>query len=133
VVAAQQRGLHLLVGMVAGLPALGLFGIDAIRDAGVLEAVTEIAIIVSLFTTGLRLRIGWGDAAWRVPVLLASGAMVVTVALLALLGARGSESGASARSTTWLSQPSTDCRWSSPSGSRRSSSQPSPVRFSCTA
>lgn len=78
--------LYLVVGIVMGRPFLGWINLNAIQDAGIIELVTEFAILISLFTTGMRLRVGLFDPRWRVPLLLASGAMVLTVVLVSLLG-----------------------------------------------
>jgi NhaP-type Na+/H+ or K+/H+ antiporter len=56
----------------------GLLHIDAVEDASVLERLTEIAVMVSLFTAGLKLRLPGSDQRWRAPILLATFAMVLT-------------------------------------------------------
>ena len=48
-----------------------------------LEFATEVAVLISLFTVGLTLRVPVGDRMWRLPVKLAVNSMLVTVALLA--------------------------------------------------
>ena len=52
---------------------------DAVEDASVLERLTEIAVIISLFTAGLKLRLPGSDQRWRAPILLAALAMVLTI------------------------------------------------------
>ena len=49
--------LYLAFGYALGPQGVGFFEIDLIRQAAFLERVTEIAVIVSLFTAGLKLRI----------------------------------------------------------------------------
>jgi NhaP-type Na+/H+ or K+/H+ antiporter len=69
--------------------ALGLGGFASIswrRDASWLEHVTEVAMLVSLFTAGLKLRLGLDHGRWRVPLRLATLAMLLTVLMVALLG-----------------------------------------------
>ena len=51
-----------------------------------LERLTEIAVIVSLFTAGLKLRVPLRDSAWRLPVSLATASMIVTVGLITVVG-----------------------------------------------
>jgi NhaP-type Na+/H+ or K+/H+ antiporter len=51
-----------------------------------LERVSEIAVIISLFTAGLKLRLPLSDRRWRAPVLLATVAMVLTIAGIAAVG-----------------------------------------------
>ena len=68
--------------------ALGPFGADllqmnAVEDASVLERLTEIVVMISLFTAGLKLRLPLNDRRWRAPVLLAALAMVLTVGSVA--------------------------------------------------
>ncbi len=81
--------LYLAVGFGLGPHGFGLIRLDLVRDAALLERFAEIAVIVSLFTAGLKLRVGLGDALWELPVRLASGSMVVTIGLIAVVGAVG--------------------------------------------
>lgn len=78
--------LYLAVGVAIGPFGFGLLDIDPLGDTPVLERLTEIAVVVSLFTAGLKLRLDWRDRRWLVPVRLATLSMVVTVALVALVG-----------------------------------------------
>ena len=59
---------------------------DAVDDAPLLERLTEIAVIISLFTAGLKLRLPGSDRRWRAPMLLAALAMVLTIAGIAAVG-----------------------------------------------
>jgi NhaP-type Na+/H+ or K+/H+ antiporter len=77
---------YMAVGIGLGPPGAGLLQIDILRDAHLLERLTEVAVIVSLFTAGLKLRLPLSDRRWRPPVLLASVGMVVTVAGIAAVG-----------------------------------------------
>lgn len=81
--------LYLAVGVALGPWGAGLIRLDAIRWATVLERVTEVAVIVSLFTAGLKTRVPLRDPRWWLPVRLASVSMVVTVGLVALAGVYG--------------------------------------------
>ena len=63
-----------------------LLHVDALDDTAMLERRTEIAVIISLFTAGLKLRLPLGDRRWRVAVLLAGVAMVLTIAGIAAFG-----------------------------------------------
>jgi len=58
---------------------------DLQRHATVLRVVSEIAVLVSLFAIGLKIRLPGTWNAWRVPVLLATSGMVWSVALAAAL------------------------------------------------
>lgn len=78
--------LYLLVGIGIGPAGLGLLELDPLADAELLERLSEVAVLVSLFTAGLKLRAGLRDPIWRVPLRLAFLAMLVTVALIAAGG-----------------------------------------------
>lgn len=81
--------LYLLVGIALGAFGTGAIRLDPLRHAGFLERVTELAVIISLFTAGLKFRLPVRDKLWRLPIRLASTSMVVTVGLIALLGTFG--------------------------------------------
>ena len=49
--------LYLAVGFGLGPYGLGLIRLDPVEDAAILERFTEVAVIVSLFTAGLKLRV----------------------------------------------------------------------------
>jgi NhaP-type Na+/H+ or K+/H+ antiporter len=70
---------YLGAGAALGPWGAGLLRIDAVDDASMLERLTEIAVIISLFTAGLKLRLPASDQRWRAPILLAALAMVLTI------------------------------------------------------
>jgi NhaP-type Na+/H+ or K+/H+ antiporter len=80
--------LYLAVGAGLGPWGAELLHLDVLADAALLERLSEIAVIVSLFTAGLKLRLPLTDRRWRPPLGLATVAMVLTVAMVALLGTR---------------------------------------------
>jgi sodium/hydrogen antiporter len=55
----------------------------------VLERITEITVIVSLFATGLKLRAPLTDEVWQLVVRLAFGSMLLTVLLITVVGVVG--------------------------------------------
>ena len=77
---------YLAAGAMLGPWGAGLLDIDAVDDAPALEWLTEIAVIISLFTAGLKLRLPFGDRRWRTALLLATMAMVLSIAGIAALG-----------------------------------------------
>jgi sodium/hydrogen antiporter len=81
--------IYLLIGLGIGPLGLGIISLDPIADATLIEHLTEITVIVSLFTAGLKLRAGLSDPLWRVPLRLASVAMLITVGLIALAAVFG--------------------------------------------
>jgi len=78
--------LYLLAGAVLGPLGFGLLGLDAHAHSKMLERVAEAAVLVSLFTAGLKLRIPLRDGRWRIPLRLAFASMTFTVGLIALAG-----------------------------------------------
>jgi NhaP-type Na+/H+ or K+/H+ antiporter len=76
--------VYLAIG--AGASALGLLEVDLLTDSTLVERVSEVAVIVSLFTAGLKLRVPLREGRWRLPVRLAFGSMIVTVGLIAAVG-----------------------------------------------
>lgn len=81
--------LYLAVGIAFGEQGFDLVSLDPFDDALLIERVTEIAVIISLFTAGLKLRVPLRDRLWRVPVRLALVSMIVTVGLIAAAGYYG--------------------------------------------
>jgi len=81
--------LYLVIGVAVGPLGLGLVRLDPIGDAGLLELVTELAVVVSLFTAGLKLRTPIRDRRWQRPIRLALVSMTLTVVLVALIGSVG--------------------------------------------
>ena len=78
--------LYLLVGVAIGPLGIGLLDIDPLADAVTLERITEIAVILSLFAAGLKLRMPLTDGRWGLPVRLAVVSMTLSVGLVAAIG-----------------------------------------------
>lgn len=78
--------LYLLVGIGIGPYGWNLLRLDLIRDAHLMEVLSEVAVIVSLFTTGLKLGPPLSDSRWWVPLRLATVSMTITVGLITLIG-----------------------------------------------
>jgi sodium/hydrogen antiporter len=76
--------IYLMIGIVLGPYGLNLLTFDPIVNSKGLELVAEIAVLISLFTVGLKLRVSVFDRAWRLPLRLASCTMVVTIVLIAV-------------------------------------------------
>ena len=77
---------YMAAGAFLGPWGAGLLVLDVIGDAGAIEVLTEIAVIVSLFTAGLKLRLPISDRRWRSTIVLASIAMPLTIAGVAAFG-----------------------------------------------
>lgn len=78
--------LYLAAGVALGPYGAGLLHIDVYEQSAVWERVTEIAVLVSLFAAGLKLRTPLHDGRWILPVRLATLSMTITVGLVTLLG-----------------------------------------------
>lgn len=78
--------IYLGVGLLLGNGALEMVSWNVVRQSTVFEHLTEIAVIVSLFTVGLNWRISLGRDFWSRPVRLATVSMVLTICALALVG-----------------------------------------------
>lgn len=78
--------LYLGAGILLGPRVAGLIDLDPVADATLIERLSEIAVIVSLFTTGLKLRVPLRHKLWRAPLRLAFLAMLLTVAGVTAVG-----------------------------------------------
>ena len=78
--------VYLGVGVAIGPLGFGLIRLDALKDVVLLERLTEIAVLISLFTSGLKLELPLKDKRWRIPLQLASVSMVVTVGAITAVG-----------------------------------------------
>ncbi|WP_414691148.1 cation:proton antiporter [Noviherbaspirillum sp.] len=78
--------LYLSIGFVLGPSGLSLVALDPYRNASLLTLLTEIALLISLFTVGLKLRVPLSDRIWRLPLRLGILGMIVTAALIAAAG-----------------------------------------------
>jgi NhaP-type Na+/H+ or K+/H+ antiporter len=75
--------VYLLVGMLVGPTVLNLFHFNPLKESGLLQALTEVAVLISLFSAGVKMPAPVSFARWHPPILLASVSMVVSVALIA--------------------------------------------------
>jgi len=78
--------LYLGAGVLLGPRVADLIDLDPVSDAALLERLSEIAVIVSLFTTGLKLRVPLRHRLWRAPLRLASLTMILSVAGVTAVG-----------------------------------------------
>lgn len=81
--------LYLAFGLGIGPLGLGLWHMDFIEAAGWLEHLTEVAVLFSLFSGGMKLRLGFTDPAWRSAYLLAGPVMLACIVGVALVGHYG--------------------------------------------
>ena len=79
--------LYLLVGVGLGPVGWGLVVLDPFElDTVLVERLAEIAVLISLFTAGLKLDLPLRHPRWRLPLRLATLSMVLTVGVVAALG-----------------------------------------------
>ncbi len=78
--------LQLLAGMLAGPWCLDLIQLSMVGDSNLLEVASEIAVIISLYAAGIKMRIPLLSRRWMAPLVLASVTMVATIALTAIVG-----------------------------------------------
>jgi NhaP-type Na+/H+ or K+/H+ antiporter len=78
--------LYLGAGVLLGPLGWALMTPSPLLHAGILERVTEVALLISLFAAGLKLGLPFSNRHWRLPLRLASVSMVVSVLLSVLLG-----------------------------------------------
>ena len=81
--------LYVGIGVALGPVGVGAIRLDPVEQSAVLERVAEIAVIVSLFTAGLKLRGSLREPRWRLPLRLAFGSMATSVALVTAAGVLG--------------------------------------------
>jgi NhaP-type Na+/H+ or K+/H+ antiporter len=78
--------LYLLVGLAVSPLGLGLLWADSSRHSVLLETLTEIVVLISLFSAGLKLSSALSGRRWLLPLRLAVVSMVFTVLAIAAVG-----------------------------------------------
>jgi sodium/hydrogen antiporter len=78
--------VYLGLGYLLGPDGASLIMLDPAQDADLLGLLTEVALLISLFASGLKLEVPLFDRRWIVPLRLATTSMCVTVGLMTLVG-----------------------------------------------
>jgi NhaP-type Na+/H+ or K+/H+ antiporter len=78
--------LYLVVGLAMGPFGAGILVIDPLEKSSLLERATEIGVIISLFTAGLKLQRPLRDVMWKIPLRLAFLSMALTVGMITAVG-----------------------------------------------
>ena len=78
--------IYLLAGVALGPMGLGIVYLDPMSRSPELRLVCEVAVLISLFTVGLKLRTSLSDPLWRLPLRLATISMAVVIAAVTLIG-----------------------------------------------
>lgn len=75
--------VYLVVGVLIGPSVFDWFAFDPIEEAPLLEVMTEIAVLVSLFSAGIKMPVPVTWQRWQPPIRLAWVSMTITVGLVA--------------------------------------------------
>jgi NhaP-type Na+/H+ or K+/H+ antiporter len=78
--------LYLAVGLAVSPLLFGLSQLRPERDAGAVTLLAEVALLVSLFTAGMKLGARPGDHQWAAPVRLATVSMLATAGFITAAG-----------------------------------------------
>ena len=78
--------LYLALGVAVGPLGWGLATLNAFDNTALLERVTEVAVLLSLFNCGMKLELPLRHARWRIPVQLATVSMLLTVGAITAVG-----------------------------------------------
>lgn len=78
--------VYLAIGVALGPSAFGAFHFNPLKQAHLLEVLTEIAVLLSLFIAGMKMPVPVRWRKWHVPVRLAFLSMAISVALTAAFG-----------------------------------------------
>lgn len=75
--------VYLAVGLILGPMVLGVFSFDPTKESHLLETLTEIAVLVSLFSAGVKMPVPIRRARWAPAFRLAWVSMSLTVGMVA--------------------------------------------------
>lgn len=75
--------LYLAVGLLVGPTVFNVFHFNPLKESALLEVLTEVAVLISLFSAGVKMPAPVSLARWRTPILLATVSMAVSVGLVA--------------------------------------------------
>ena len=75
--------IYLAVGLLSGPSGFNLFHFNPLKESALLETLTEVAVLISLFSAGVKMPTPFSFARWRTPIQLATASMVITVAMVA--------------------------------------------------
>lgn len=78
--------LYVLVGIAVSPVGLGMLWANPAKNTQLIERLTEVVVVISLFTAGLKLSPSLQDPRWLLPLRLATVSMLVTVGAITLVG-----------------------------------------------
>jgi sodium/hydrogen antiporter len=74
--------VYLSVGLLVGPTVLNVFHFNPLKESALLGVLTEVAVLISLFSAGIKMPVPVSFARWRTPILLASVSMAVSVGMV---------------------------------------------------
>ena len=75
--------VYLVVGLILGPTGFDIFDFDPLKQTGLLQVLTEIAVLISLFSAGVKMPVPFTLKRWAAPIRLAWLSMSITVLLVA--------------------------------------------------
>lgn len=75
--------IYLCIGLLVGPTVLNLFHFNPFKESALLEVLTEVVVLISLFSAGVKMPVPVSLARWRTPILLATVSMAISVGLVA--------------------------------------------------
>ncbi|MBB3232806.1 cation:proton antiporter [Halomonas stenophila] len=85
-VPATSAILYLMIGFIFGPMGFGLFHFNSLEESALLEFLTEIAVLISLYCAGVKMPAPVTIKRWQNPLQLAVVSMAITVGLVTLFG-----------------------------------------------
>jgi len=75
--------VYLAAGLLVGPTVFNFFHFNPLKESALLEVLTEVVVLISLFSAGVKMPVPVSLTRWRAPILLASVSMVASVGLIA--------------------------------------------------
>ncbi|OGB26112.1 MAG: sodium:proton antiporter [Burkholderiales bacterium RIFCSPLOWO2_02_FULL_57_36] len=75
--------IYLAAGILVGPSVFNAFYFDPLHQSALLEVLTEVAVLISLFSAGVKMPVPVNLSRWRPPLMLAWVSMTLTVAMIA--------------------------------------------------
>ncbi len=85
-VPATSAIAYLSIGLIVGPMGFELFHFNPFQESALLELLTEIAVLISLYCAGVKMPAPVSLKRWRTPLQLAALSMALTVGLVTLFG-----------------------------------------------
>lgn len=75
--------IYLAIGLLLGPLVLNLFSFDPLNEASILEPIAEVAVLISLFSAGIKMPVPFSLTRWMPAIRLAWVAMTLSVGFIA--------------------------------------------------